>query len=314
MALTVRELAPAQPRKDAISVAAGLLVSMRPQQWAKNLIIFAAPAFALQFDRRTLVLATLAFTAFCAMSAATYLANDVYDVAKDRLHPTKRYRPIAAGVVPQPLAAGVAAGLCAGSIVLGLALAPGLVVALVTYALLQAAYNLRLKREPVVDVLCVSAGFVTRALGGAAATSVEVSTWFLLCVALLALFMAIGKRTAEIRSLGDATPTREVLKSYSLSVLTRMESVVTASALMSYSLWAAQRTPKHWLLATVPIVAYVMFRYQMLTESGAGEEPDALLLKTPAILFAGLLWISSCLAILLLQGHGAPWEVCSELC
>lgn len=314
MALTVHELVPLRPARTPLSLTRGLFMAMRPQQWTKNLIVFAAPAFALKFDVRTLTLAALAFIAFCAMSAAAYLVNDMLDIRRDRLHPAKKYRPIASGVVPIPLAAGVAMNLILASLVLGLLIAPGLLIALVTYAVLQAAYNFRLKQEPIIDVLSVSAGFVTRALGGAAAVSVEVSTWFLLCVALLALFLAIGKRTAELRSLGDSTATRQVLKAYSLPLLTRMESVVTASALMSYSLWAAQRTPKHWMLATVPIVAYVMFRYQMLTEKGAGEEPDVVLIKSPAIVIATILWIASCMAILLFQGHGAPWHVCSEYC
>ena len=313
MALRVRELAPPTPRS-AYSKARGLVVAMRPQQWTKNLIVFAAPLFALKFDFHTFFFASLAFLAFCAMSSGTYLVNDLIDVRADRLHPVKRYRPIAAGLLPRPLAVAAAGGLFAASLALGLALATGLLVALATYALLQIAYNVRLKREPIIDVLCISAGFVTRALGGASAVEVRVSTWFLLCVALLALFLAIEKRRAELRALGDAAPTREVLKAYSPSLLTRMESAVTAFALMSYSLWAAQRTPKHWLLGTVPIVAYVMFRYQMLTEKGAGEEPDTVFIKSPAIVIAIIIWIAACLAILLFQGHGAPWNVCSDSC
>jgi 4-hydroxybenzoate polyprenyltransferase len=287
---------------------------MRPKQWTKNLVVFAAPAFALQFDPRTLILATVAAVTFSGMSAGTYLMNDVLDAPRDRLHPVKRSRPIAAGALPVPIAIVAACILAVASLTTSFALAPGLAVAIGIYALLQIAYNLRLNREPMLDVLCISAGFVTRALGGAAATSVRVSTWFLLCIALLALFLAIEKRRAEVQRVGLGAPTRAVLKHYSISLLTRMEGVVTASALMAYSLWAAQRTPKHWMLATVPIVAYVMFRYQMLTEEGAGEDPENVLIKSPAIVVAAILWIAACLGILLLQGHGAPWNVCSTGC
>ncbi len=313
MELVAREFAP-EKRLTPFRVGAALVIAMRPKQWTKNLVVFAAPAFALQFDLRTLILSTVALVTFSGMSAGTYLMNDVLDASRDRLHPVKRSRPIAAGVLPAPIAIAAALLLAFAALGTSFALAPGLALAIGIYALLQIAYNVRLNREPMLDVLCISAGFVTRALGGAAAVSVRVSTWFLLCIALLALFMAIEKRRAELQKVGSGAATRAVLKHYSISLLTRMEAVVTASALMAYSLWAAQRTPKHWMLATVPIVAYVMFRYQMLTEEGAGEDPENVLMKSPAIVVAVVLWIAVCLGILLLQGHGAPWNVCSTGC
>jgi len=313
LALVARDFA-GEKRLTPLGVAGALLISMRPQQWTKNLVVFAAPIFALQLDARTVVLATLAFLTFCAMSAATYLVNDVLDASRDRRHPVKRHRPIAAGLLPVPLAIAAACLLAIAALIASLALDQGLAIALGIYGLLQIAYNLRLNREPMLDVLCVSAGFVTRGLGGAAAVSVPVSTWFLLCIALLALFIAIEKRRAEVQRVGDGAATRPVLKFYTISLLNRMEGVVTASGLMAYSLWAAQRTEKHWMLATVPIVAFVMFRYQMLTEQGGGEDPENALLKSPAIVVAVVLWIVTCLAILLLQGHGTPWNVCGEGC
>jgi decaprenyl-phosphate phosphoribosyltransferase len=311
--LAAREFA-REKRLTPFGIARALVIGMRPRQWPKNLVVFAAPAFALQLDLRTLSLATLAFLTFTAMSASTYLMNDLLDAPRDRLHPAKRSRPIAAGALPVPVAIAAAVILAVAALGSSLALAPGLALAIGIYAVLQIAYNWRLNREPMLDVLCISSGFVARALGGAAAVSVRVSTWFLLCIALLALFLAIEKRRAEVQRVGGGIATRAVLKHYSISLLTRMEAVVTASALMTYSLWAAQRTPKHWMLATVPIVAYVMFRYQMLTEEGAGEDPENVLIKSPAIVVATVLWIATCFAILLLQGHGAPWNVCGAGC
>ncbi len=313
MALTVRDLAvPDEPQRT--SVWAALVVAMRPQQWTKNLVVFAAPIFSMSYSLRVGAFALLAFFAFCAISSATYLVNDLVDLRADRLHPIKRNRPIAAGMLSLRTAVLAAAGLVAASVWLSALISPGLILAVAIYGLLQVAYNLWLKREPIVDVLCVSAGFVTRAVGGAAAASVLVSTWFLLCVALLATFLALEKRRAELRALGDAPATRAVLREYSASILGRIEDIVVAAALIAYSLWAAQRTEKHWMLVTVPVVAYVLFRYQMLAEKGGGEEPEALLLKNPKIVVAIMLWVAMCVGILLFQGHGAPWHTCSELC
>lgn len=313
MALTVRELAvPAGSQRT--SGWSALAVAMRPQQWTKNLVVFAAPVFSMSYSVRVGVFALLAFFAFCAISSATYLVNDLVDVRADRLHPVKRNRPIAAGILSARVAVLSAVTLAAASLWLSALIDAGLVLAVTIYGLLQLAYNLWLKREPIVDVLCVSAGFVTRAVGGAAAASVLVSTWFLLCVALLATFLALEKRRAELRALGDAAPTRAVLREYSMPILGRIEDVVVAAGLIAYSLWAAQRTGKHWMLVTVPMVAYVVFRYQMLAEKGGGEEPEALLLKNPQIVIAILLWLALCIAILLLQGYGAPWDACSQRC
>jgi decaprenyl-phosphate phosphoribosyltransferase len=313
MALTVRDFA-APPASESSTRWRALVVSMRPQQWTKNLIVFAAPVFSMSYSLRVAAFALLAFFAFCAISSATYLVNDAADVRADRLHPLKRYRPIAAGQLSVRAAVLAAGSLVVASVWLSLLISPGLVLAVAIYGLLQVAYNLWLKREPIVDVLTVSAGFVTRAIGGAAAASVMVSTWFLLCVALLATFLALEKRRAELRALGEASPTRAVLREYSLNLLGRIEDIVVAAGLIAYSLWAAQRTEKHWMLVTVSLVAYVLFKYQMLAEKGGGEEPETVLLKSPKIMIALVLWVALCVAILAFQGHGAPWQACSELC
>lgn len=313
MALSLHKVAVPRER-ERISTWRALIITMRPHQWTKNLIVFAAPLFGLKVTFHTVEFALLAFFAFCAISSASYIVNDLIDVRADREHPVKRYRALAAGQLPVPYALMAAVCLAVSSILLSLLIAPSVLLAIAIYVLLQISYNLWLKREPILDVMCLSGGFVTRALAGAAAASLQVSVWFLLCVALLATFLAIEKRRAELRALGDTPPSRAVLRNYTVAFLSRIEDVVVASGLISYSVWAAQRTEKHWLLVTVPVVAYVLFKYQMVSEKGGGEEPEMVLLKSRAIIIAIVLWASLSIGIILLQGHGAPWSACGEMC
>jgi len=276
--------------------------ALRSRQWAKNTVVVAAPIFALRFDERTIVLGVAAFVAFCAASSATYLVNDVRDVEADRLHPVKRSRPVAAGIVPVPLALALAGGLLGAGLLVAWAVGTTFLMAVVAYLAVQAAYNAGLKHEPILDMMCIAAGFVIRAIGGALAVRVAVSGWFLLCLGLLALFFAIEKRRAEMQTVARAggPQTRAVLQSYSPALLAGMESVATASALVSYALWAIDQVRSPWMLATLGFVAYALFRYQMLTERGEGESPERELLRSPHIVAAVLLWLGSSVTILFL--------------
>lgn len=294
--------------------ARSLLAAMRPQQYTKNLIVFAPAMFAQRFDSRTGLLSGVAFLAFCVVSSAAYLANDSIDAAADRAHPVKRRRPVASGLVSVQAALMTAAVLAAAGLGVGFAVRAELGLALVGYLALQGAYNLRLKREPILDVMCLGLGFVIRAMGASAATGIVLSGWFLLCVALLALYIAIEKRKSELSASETVGSTRPVLKAYTLPWLSRMESVVAAMALMSYSLWAAQRTPDHTMLATVPIVAYVLFRYQMISDSTSTEAPEVVMLRSPHIVAAVCLWGVVSVAILLLHNHGAHLPACASGC
>lgn len=283
-----------------------LIVALRPQQWIKNLVVYAAPLFGLRLDAISFWLATAAFVAFTGASSAAYLVNDLVDRAADRQHPVKRWRPIAAGLL-RPGVAVLAATVClVASLALSFAVAPLLGLTVILYALLQAGYNLGLRREPIVDIMVISGSYVLRALGGAAATGVPPSGWFLICIWLLALYLAIEKRKAELRAVGDGGLTRGVLHAYSLPWLLRMEGVVTASTLMSYALWAIGRTRTVWMLLTVPLVAYGLFRYQMLAEQEDGESPERILLKSPHLIAVIVLWLFSTTAILLLVDRGWP--------
>lgn len=312
---TLSQVAPSERASFGLGVAARSLVrAMRPQQYSKNLVVLTPALFGQRYDAQTLGLTAAAFLAFCAASSATYLVNDAIDVEADRAHPVKRLRPLAAGLVPVPVALAAAGVLASAGLALAFAVGPALGAVLVGYLALQAAYNLRLKREPIVDVMAVALGFVLRALGAGAATGIVLSGWFLLCVALLALYLGIEKRKSELARMGGTATTRAVLGFYTGSLLSRMESIVAASALMSYSLWAAQRVPDHTMLATVPMVAYVMFRYQMLSENGSMEAPEQVMARSPHILLAVALWSLFSAGILLLHGGGVHLPVCATNC
>jgi 4-hydroxybenzoate polyprenyltransferase len=189
----------------------------------------------------------------------------VRDIEEDRKHPVKQHRPIAAGLVPIPLALSAAAVLLTAGLVGSYVVAPWLALTIGAYAFIQAGYNLGLKEQPIIDIMVIAGGFVLRALGGAAAAGVPASGWFILCIGLLAFFLGIEKRKAELREVGEEEETRSVLQEYSLSWLRRMESVVTASALMAYALWTLEKADTQWMLATLPFVAYAIFHYQNLT-------------------------------------------------
>ena len=213
----------------------------------------------------------------------------------------KQYRPIAAGLVPIPLALVAAAVLLGAGLAGSYVVAPWLALTIGAYVLIQAGYNLGLKEEPIIDIMVIAGGFVLRALGGAAAAGIPVSGWFILCIGLLAFFLGIEKRKAELREVGEKEQTRSVLQEYSLSWLRRMESVVTASALMTYALWTLERADTPWMLATLPFVTYAIFRYQHLSESAGGQKPERVLITDRKMVFCVFAWFLSSLTILYLS-------------
>ena len=276
-----------------------LAIAMRPHHWVKNVVVLAAPLFALALDLGSLLRVGWAFVAFSMTASAFYLINDVRDIEEDRRHPVKQHRPIAAGLVPIPLALGTAALLLGAGLVGSYIVAPWLALTIGAYAFIQAGYNLGLKEQPIIDIMVIAGGFVLRALGGAAAAGVLASGWFILCIGLLAFFLGIEKRKAELRGVGEEEETRSVLQEYSLSWLRRMESVVTASALMAYALWTLEGADTPWMLATLPFVAYAIFRYQYLSEGSRAETPEEVLIGDSGMLVAIFLWGFSSLAVLI---------------
>ena len=266
-----------------VRVLSALVQACRPRQWTKNLLVFAAPLFSFSVHPSVWLPAGAALAAFCLISSAIYLLNDCLDLAADRAHPSKRHRPIAAGLVNVPTALATALLLSLFSLILATWIAPPLGLLLFLYALIQVGYCFQLKHIPVIDLFCISSGFLLRAVAGAVAASLSISPWFLLTVGLLALFLAIEKRKAELRiALDRGVVTRKVLERYSFPLLLRLESTVATSAFMSYSLWAAgpalRGAPTSWMLLTVPFVLLGTFRYQLLSDP---DESDRRLQSLP---------------------------------
>jgi len=270
--------------------------------------VFAAPLFAFRFEADVWLPAAGALVAFCLISSAIYLLNDCLDVAADRAHPSKRHRPIAAGLVSLPAALTTAVVLAAASLSLAVWITPPLAGVVLLYGLIQVGYCFQLKRKPVLDLFCIASGFLLRAIAGAVAALLPPSPWFLLTVGLLALFLAIEKRKAELRVAQDrGVITRKVLERYSLPLLLRLESTVATSAFISYALWAAgpalRGAPTSWMLLTVPFVLVGIFRYQLLSDpeeaerrrcvdpERTSEKPEEILLGDRGIQFTLLAWL-----------------------
>jgi 4-hydroxybenzoate polyprenyltransferase len=285
------------------SPARAALVAMRPRQWPKNLLVFAGLVFAAKLgDAGRWLEALAAFGAYCAISSAAYLVNDVRDREDDRRHPIKRARPIARGELSPRAALALAAGLA----VLGLALAAVLgfvsVAFLLAFAALQAGYTLSLKHVVLLDVLAIGALFVIRAAAGAAAVDVRISPWLLLCTALLALFLALAKRRGELVLVGaQRTPGRPVLEGYSLELVDQLVAIVASSTVLAYSVYTLTARDSKALLATVPFVIFGVFRYLLLVHrDDVGEEPEQVLLTDVPIILAVAGWIATAAAILAL--------------
>lgn len=306
--------------KKFITLANAYLQALRPKQWTKNAIIFAATLFAFQLNFSSVVNASKAFVLFCCVSSVFYLINDICDVKSDRQHPVKCKRPIAAGLVPIPIAIFMAVGLLILALGFSWQTNPSLGIIVTCYACLQSLYNIKLKHVVILDIIAIAIGFVLRASAGAAATSIVLSSWFVLCTAMLALFLAVEKRKAELRLAVDrGTSSRAVLNRYSLDLLGRMENIVTTGTIITYALWSSgpkmngASTP--WMLMTLPFVLYGVFRYQLLsdpnemtrrkeTEKGSRsstERPEEILLSDLPLLATVLLWIGSIVIILSLK-------------
>lgn len=265
-------------------IFAPLITACRPRQWPKNLLVYASALFGFRSDPQIWFNSTVALVSFCLISSTIYLVNDVIDVEADRAHPSKRRRPIASGALSVPFALATAAALFCASLAVAASISQSLAGVILAYALIQLAYCLQLKRQPLLDIFCIASGFLLRALAGLVATGLGASPWFLLTIGLLALFLAVEKRKAELRiSIERGVVTRQVLMRYSLPLLQRLESLVASSAFMAYALWSAGPTlkgaPTSWMLLSVPFVLVGIFRYQLLSdpeesERRAGANPD----------------------------------------
>jgi len=288
------------------TVAASLLISLRPGQWTKNLLVFAGVLFGQRLLEPSAVWRSLAaFAIFCALSGAVYLVNDVADREQDRLHPLKATRPIASGALPVRTALAVAGALAAAALAGSFAISTAFAGVAVAYLVLQALYSGPLKQIVILDVLTLATGFVLRAAAGAVAVDVEISHWLLVCTLLLALFIALAKRRHEIVLLADdASSHRRILGEYSAYLLDQMIAVVTASTLIAYIFYTVSPetqakfgTP--WLGVTIPFPLYGIFRYLYLVHKreGGGSPADLLLTDRPLLICVALWALAMALII-----------------
>jgi 4-hydroxybenzoate polyprenyltransferase len=285
------------------STALALLVAMRPGDWIKNVLVFAGLVFSKQFDQSAQVAdALFTFIAFCAISSAGYLFNDLGDVEHDRRHPDKRHRPIASGALPARIA-WVAAGVLAvaGTAIglFGASLEVGGLVAL--YGVATVAYSLGLKRLVIIDVMTIASLFILRVVAGAVAVEAHASQYLLVCTAMLALFLGFTKRRQEaILEQHEKGESRPVLEHYSIPFLDQMVSMVTAAAIISYIIYAIN-SPfiGSRMLATAPSVLYGIFRYlYLIYDREDTRSTAAILVEDPGMIFAGVTWVATAVIML----------------
>ena len=283
-----------------------LLVSMRPMQWAKNVFVLAAPLFGKRlFDSADILLVALAFSAFSVVSSGVYLLNDILDRQRDREHPQKEHRPIAAGKLPVGVAAVAAALLVCAGIAGGTLVNAGLGQVLLLYVAIQVVYSVWLKQVVLVDVFCIASGFVLRVMAGAVVLDLYLSSWLILTTIFLSLFLALCKRRAEVVLLEERGENhRETLREYLPAFLDQIIAVSTASVILCYSLYTLDaRTVAEFgtrnLVFTVPFVIFGIFRYVFLVHlRRGGASPVRTLLRDPPLLLNGVLWVMCAVGII----------------
>jgi UbiA prenyltransferase family protein len=303
------------PSRAQRPVAVALLVAMRPSEWIKNLLVFAGLLFSQKLKQGPEVVdATATFAAFCAISSAGYLFNDLRDAPLDRRHPFKRHRPIASGELAPRTAWTASAVLTAVAVAISLLLVSAEVAGLVAlYAVTTVAYSLVIKRLVILDVMTIASLFILRVVAGAVAVEAHASEWLLLCTAMLALFLGFTKRRQEAMSeealpassAADQGPrqpdaTRPVLEHYSLPFLDQMVAMVTSGAIISYAIYAVN-SPLigSKMLATAPSVLYGIFRYlYLIYDRRDTRSTAAILTEDPGMLFAAVTWVGAALLML----------------
>ncbi|WP_343420142.1 decaprenyl-phosphate phosphoribosyltransferase [Candidatus Flexifilum breve] len=287
----------------------GLIRTMRPKQWTKNVVVYAGIVFDGQlFNVDAFLRITLGFVLLCLISSSIYLINDLVDIEADRQHPKKRFRAIPSGQLPVPIAIGSAIILVIATLGIGFALSPYFAAVLLTYLIIHLLYSFYLKHIVLLDIFAVASGFILRVLAGVTLVQVMAfSPWLYASIGLLALFLVIGKRRQELVMLADkAGSVRATLDSYNLPLLDDMLRMVTTATLVTYILYTIEAPSillagTNLALLTVPFVLYALFRYLYLIHvKGEGSAPDEVLLKDRPLLIAILLWGLTFVAILYL--------------
>ena len=293
-------------------VSRGIVRTMRPTQWIKNAFMFGALVFSEEHLWRSwasLTTVIAGFVVFCMAASSIYLLNDVVDVEKDRAHPRKRHRPIAAGIVPVPLALVVAVLLLLGAIS-GAWWVDGdsdFLIIVVTYLVIQGVlYSFILKNIVIIDIFTIAAGFVLRAIAGALVLDIAITPWLLLCMGLLAIFLGLGKRRAELVLLEQgAASHRKILQEYSIPMIDQMLSIVTAATIMAYTLFTfTSKTmptePYPYMMLTVPVVIYAIFRYlYLIHHKGGGGSPEEMVFTDVPFAASIVVWGGMVLTLLI---------------
>jgi 4-hydroxybenzoate polyprenyltransferase len=289
--------------------AKAVVITLRPQQWIKNLILFAPLIFSERlFDLNALWIVTTGFIFFSLGASGIYAMNDLADADNDRKHPVKSQRPIASGILPRSLAAAISIFLMLLSIVGGFLVRQNFGVLLLAYILLNIAYSFGLKRMVILDVMTVAIGFVLRVLAGAIIVDVPASEWLIICTLLLSLFLGFSKRRHELGLLDDkASDHRNVLGQYSAGFLDQMIAIVTAATVMSYALYTistetVQKFGTNHLYYTIPFVLYGIFRYLYLVHKrDEGGNPTQTILTDGPLIADVMAWII--VSILIIYYH-----------
>ena len=293
-----------------------ILKSCRPRQWTKNFIVAAAPLFSLKFDLGILYTTIISFICFCLISSSIYLLNDSLDINEDKIHPIKKYRPIPSGLISVQLAKLTSFSLIFISLLISAFVSKALFLILIGYLIIQLSYCLIFKNKPILDLICISSGFLLRSIAGGAASGIFISPWFLLSLGFLALFLAVEKRKAElVQYENNGELTRKVLKRYSMPLLLRIENLSSTSALITYSLWASgpslQGAPSSGLIFTVPFVLLGILRYQLLSDpeeikrntqkdiTFSSQNPEEILIKDPGMKIIIFIWLLTTLLIII---------------
>lgn len=283
------------------NVVTGLIKAARPRQWVKNGLVLLAPVAALGGDvhydyRQVAVKVLIAFVAFSLAASSIYLINDARDVEADRQHPTKRFRPIAAGVVPEWLAYSTAVVLGAAALGISWLGSPNLLIVIAIYLAMQLAYCFGLKHQAVLDICIVSSAYLIRAIAGGAATGIPLSQWFLLVMTFGSLFMVAGKRYAELQ-LAERTGAkiRKSLESYTASYLRFVWTMSATAMILCYGLWAFERdgTNASWYAVTIIPITIAILRYAVDVDGGLAGEPEEIAMKDRVLQLLLLAWIGT---------------------
>ncbi|MED5814606.1 decaprenyl-phosphate phosphoribosyltransferase [Mycolicibacterium sp. 050232] len=290
------------------NLVVGIIKALRPRQWIKNVLVVAAPLATLggnvHYDYSDLFFKVgVAFVAFSLAASSIYLVNDARDVEADRQHPTKRFRPIAAGVISPALAYALAIALAATTLAISAAIAPSLALVIGVYLAIQLGYCFGLKHQAVLDICIVSSAYLMRAIAGGAATGIPLSQWFLLVMAFASLFMVAGKRYAELQ-LAERTGAkiRKSLESYTSTYLRFVWTMSATAVVVCYGLWAFERdgNSASWFAVSMVPITIAILRYAVDVDGGVAGEPEDIVLKDRVLLVLGIAWIAIiCVAIVL---------------